>query len=82
MHVTWDSETRDLKIVGKHKAFQPRRWTVSLSLENDEASETMLFRPTKRMTITDLEPVITAHMNEFEDEHGLVTKARWIATAR
>ena len=82
MHATWDSETRILKINGRHKPYQHRRWTVSLRLENAEASETMLFRPMKPMTISDLEPLIAQHMDEFEAEHGLVTKASWIATAR
>lgn len=82
MHATWDSENRILNVVGRHKPYQQRYWTVSLRLQNNDASETMLFRTNKPVTITDLEKVIGAHMDEFEAEHGLVTKASWTAYAR
>lgn len=82
MQATWNSKTRRIEVHGKHKPRCPRLWTITVRVANDIAKETMLFRPSQKMTLVDLEPLIAEHMDEFERKHGEVQEASWVANAR
>lgn len=82
MQATWDSETGKVHITGKHKPGKPRLWTVCLYVANDNAKERIVFKPEGKMLLTDLDPLVGIHTDEFEKEHGTITKASWVATAR
>lgn len=82
MQATWNSKTGKVIVVGQHRPRTPRLWSVSLRVANGEATERMLFRPSQKMTLIELEPFIGEHMTEFERSHGEIIEASWIANAR
>lgn len=82
MQATWNSKNRKIVIHGQHKPRCPRLWTVTVRVGNSIAKETMTFRPSQKMTLVDLEPMIGQHIDEFEEKHGEVIEASWIANAR
>lgn len=82
MQATWNSKTGKVVVHGRHKPRTPRLWSISLRVANGEAKETMLFRPSAKVALVDLEPLIGEHMQMFETKHGEITEASWVANAR
>lgn len=82
MQAMWNSQTGKVTLVGKHIPGKPRHWTVCLRIANDNANERIVFKPEGKMLLTDLEALVGVHTDEFEKEHGEITEASWIATAR
>jgi hypothetical protein len=84
MQLAWNSKTNKIVTIGrgKHPPGVPRLWSVKIKMWNDKAQHELSLRPTKKMLVSDLDPLIKEAFDEFAAEHGPATDASWIATAR